>query len=149
MTPGLAGPPFPPQAKKGSIVAIASIESPSVPVAVGVCEIDISALQQVQGTKGHAVRITHWMGDELWSWSASGKPGASAPESLPVWAPWEEGKDEIAQKVDELDIQDDAQGGGVALDTSEHRAANGQDGLAEEVELEEKELTTKGKIPYP
>ncbi|KAF2092888.1 hypothetical protein NA57DRAFT_61992 [Rhizodiscina lignyota] len=149
MTPGLAGPPFPPRAKKDAVVAIASTESPSVPVAVGVCEIDVSALQKVQGTKGHAVRIEHWMGDELWGWSASGKPGASAPESLPGWMPQEE--DDIAEKMEDLDIEGEAQGGGVALGSAEPvssreapRSNGGVDSeLIEEVELNEKELTTK------
>ncbi|KKY28727.1 putative translation machinery-associated protein [Diplodia seriata] len=42
MTPGLQnGPPFPQKAKKGAVVAVASLENPTVPVAVGVCEIDV------------------------------------------------------------------------------------------------------------
>ncbi|EOD52216.1 putative rna binding protein ligatin protein [Neofusicoccum parvum UCRNP2] len=59
MTPGLQnGPPFPQKAKKGAVVAVASLESPTVPVTVGVCEIDVSALQQVQGARGHALHET-------------------------------------------------------------------------------------------
>ena len=50
MTPGLAGgPPFPERAKKGTVVAVASTERPSVPMMVGWCEIDVSALGKVQG----------------------------------------------------------------------------------------------------
>lgn len=86
MTPGLAGgPPFPQGAKKGSLAAIASTERPTVPVAVGVCVIDVSSLGRTQGSKGHAVQILHWAGDELWAWSATGKPGGSTPEYLDGW----------------------------------------------------------------
>ena len=70
MTPGLAGgPPFPKEATKNAVAAVASIENPSVPKVVGICEIDIGSLSQVQGAKGHALRSEHWEGDELWAWS--------------------------------------------------------------------------------
>ncbi|KAK2764258.1 Eukaryotic translation initiation factor 2D [Arachnomyces sp. PD_36] len=86
MTPGLAnGPPFPERAVKGAVVAVASLDKPDVPVFVGVCEIDVSNLKDVQGARGHAVRGIHWIGDEIWGWSASGRPGQAAPESLPEW----------------------------------------------------------------
>ena len=65
MTPGLIGPPFPAQAVKGRLVAIASSERPSVAFAVGVAEMDISRLEKVVGEKGKAVRVLHWFGDEL------------------------------------------------------------------------------------
>ena len=88
MTPGLArGPPFPSGATKNSIVAIASLERPSVPRVVGSCEIDVSSLQQVQGAKGHAVLGHHWDGDEIWGWSQSGKSGTDAPEAIRGWDP--------------------------------------------------------------
>lgn len=80
MTPGLArGPPFPSKAKKGAVVAIAAYERPSVPVVVGVCEIDVSALTEVRGVKGHAVRGMHWDSDEIWNWSSTGRAGGTAP----------------------------------------------------------------------
>lgn len=86
MIPGLAnGPPFPEGAVKGSVVAVASLDKPDVPVFVGVCEIDVSALQDVRGARGHAVRGIHWDGDEVWGWSSSGRPGHPAPDSLPEW----------------------------------------------------------------
>ena len=86
MTPGLArGPPFPSNLVKGSLVAVASVEKPSVPRFVGVCEIDVSSLEKVHGMKGHAVRGYHWDGDEIWSWSQTGKPGLSAPEAIDGW----------------------------------------------------------------
>ena len=119
MTPGLArGPPFPSKATKGAVVAIASLEKPSVPMVVGICEIDVSKLQEVQGAKGHAVRGEHWDGDEIWAWSSSGKPGASAPDEIIGWdvdndhADLREGVEHLA--VD--DHEEDADEGGVPLE---------------------------------
>ncbi|MCJ1285296.1 hypothetical protein MMC26_004636 [Xylographa opegraphella] len=86
MIPGLVnGPPFPPKAKRGSTVAVASIELPTVPLVVGICEIDVCALSNVQGAKGHAVRGLHWDGDGIWGWSHGGKPGGSAPSVIHQW----------------------------------------------------------------
>ncbi|MCJ1249654.1 hypothetical protein MMC30_006880 [Trapelia coarctata] len=83
MIPGLSrGPPFPAGATKGSTVAIAGLEKPTVPLVVGVCEIDINSLAEVQGLKGCAVRSLHWEGDEIWAWNQAGKPGGSAPEHI-------------------------------------------------------------------
>ena len=47
MTSGLAGPPFPSGEVKGALVAVASLEKPSVPMVVGICGIDVAALQEV------------------------------------------------------------------------------------------------------
>jgi translation initiation factor 2D len=130
MTPGLArGPPFPEKAKRGSIVAIASSDSPTIPMAVGVCEIDIGALQNVQGTKGHAVRIVHWSGDELWSWSAHGKPGGNPPSSLEGWLPKEPMKDSITERTEQLHLEDEEEDddndvGGVSLHEGASNNAN-------------------------
>ncbi|KAG0154896.1 hypothetical protein PDIDSM_468 [Penicillium digitatum] len=86
MTPGLANePPFPERAIKGAVVAVASLDRHTVPLFVGICEIDVSALGEVQGTKGHAVRGLHWEGDELWAWSSASLPGRPAPEYLEGW----------------------------------------------------------------
>lgn len=104
MTPGLANePPFPSKAVKGAAVAVASLDNPTVPVFVGVCEINVSELGEVQGTKGHAVRGLHWEGDELWSWSASSRPGQPAPEYLEGWD--EETKD-VEDAVQELTLKE-------------------------------------------
>ncbi|OKL64372.1 hypothetical protein UA08_00761 [Talaromyces atroroseus] len=104
MTPGLAnGPPFPSKAVKGSAVAVASLDSHTVPVFVGICEINVSELGEVQGTKGHAVRGLHWEGDELWSWSSSSRPGQSAPEYLEGWD--EETRD-VEDAVQELTLKE-------------------------------------------
>ncbi|KAL8664198.1 MAG: hypothetical protein Q9202_003276 [Teloschistes flavicans] len=155
MTPGLAGPPFPPKATKGSIVAIASLERPTVPVVVGTCEIDIASLQEVQGAKGHAVRGEHWEGDEIWSWAQGGGTGRKAPAEIPGWESTD-GTDDLQEQMGHVtvdDSDDEAGGGGVAvgpISQDEHAATKrndyveGEDGQPyEEVNLEEKELSTK------
>jgi translation initiation factor 2D len=115
MTPGLAGgPPFPSRAVKGSVVAIASTDRPSVPMAIGVCEIDVSALQQVQGAKGHAVQSVHWVGDELWNFSTSGKSGRQPPEELTEWSQVL-ATDELVDHIDGVALQDAVEDGGVKL----------------------------------
>ncbi|KAF2016472.1 eukaryotic translation initiation factor SUI1 family protein [Aaosphaeria arxii CBS 175.79] len=155
MTPGLQrGPPFPPKAVKGAVVAIASLETPTVPMAVGTCIIDVSTLQQVQGQKGHAVQTFHWAGDELWAWSSSSKPGIDPPEHLNGWD--DEAQDDEADLVtqtEDLEI-DEAQDGGVALnaDPTERSVEENAQGIEGEnapsnpdfvEEVEDKELTTK------
>ncbi|KAF2146048.1 uncharacterized protein K452DRAFT_242546 [Aplosporella prunicola CBS 121167] len=154
MTPGLQnGPPFPEKAKKGAIVAIASLESPTVPVAVGTCEIDVSALKEVRGARGHAVRTEHWYQDELWSWSTSGNPGAAPPPELEGWYS-KEGLEELQAKLEAADLEDDEEGegaGGVTLESGpadEHQPAEGLDGEEPPVEEvaaheDDRELTTK------
>lgn len=156
MTPGLQrGPPFPSKATKGAIVAVASLEAPTVPMAVGTCEIDISSLEKVQGLKGHAVSTFHWAGDELWSWSSESKPGIQPPTHIEGWNDGEEADGgALASQVEALNL--DAQDGGVTLDTSpaERSAAEKAQGLEGEdppslkdsVEVvDEKELSQKGE----
>ena len=115
MTPGLAGPPFPQKAKKGSVVAVAGLSKPSVPIVVGNCEIDISSLENVQGVKGHAVRGVHWSGDELWSWSANGQPGIPPPDEISGWMDEAQNQDAAAKAMEDLDLEDNDEQGGVAL----------------------------------
>ena len=160
MTPGLArGPPFPPQATKGAIVAIASIEKPSVPMVVGICEIDVSSLQQVQGVKGHAVRGQHWDGDEIWAWSQVGKPGRLAPEMIDGWDP-NDGDVTSEPGIEHLaieDLEDEQDDGGVILENNGKESSKSKphneniDGENappyEKVGVEEKELSTKGTAP--
>lgn len=117
MTPGLAGgPPFPPQATKGAIVAVAGSESPTVPKYVGTCAIDVSQLGRVQGAKGHAVKSVHWEGDEIWAWSLTGTGGRQAPREIEGWGvrQVQEGLKSLALEEDDQDGQED---GGVSLDT--------------------------------
>ncbi|KAK4962799.1 hypothetical protein LTR10_000426 [Elasticomyces elasticus] len=126
MTPGLAGgPPFPKRAKKGAVVAVASLERPSVPVAVGVCEIDVSALQKVQGERGHAVETLHWAGDELWSYSMSERPGRQAPEEIEGWMKVLEER-ELVDKLGSTSLEDEEDEGGVSLDDAENKSAGGR-----------------------
>ena len=161
MTPGLArGPPFPPKATKDSIVAIASLDKPSVPMVVGICEIDIASLQQVQGAKGHAVRGEHWDGDELWAWSSAGKPGGSAPEHIEGWdvdATDANLREEVEHLTTEED-DDDAEEGGVSLSQwrEQHTRLEPRNEFVEGESTEpyevvgeqEKELSTKGRISH-
>lgn len=160
MTPGLArGPPFPPNATKDAIVAIASLEDSSVPMVVGVCEVDVSALQQVQGSKGHAVRGVHWAGDEIWAWSTSGKPGGNAPVHIDGWdiddemPSLDKEMQDLRTEDPEEALDDDQDDGGVALNNPPEQAHNefvdGEDALPyEKVDVEDKELSTKGIIRF-
>lgn len=156
MTPGLQrGPPFPTKATKGAVVAVASLEAPSVPMAVGTCLIDVSSLQNVQGMKGHAVQTFHWAGDELWSWSSASKPGIQAPEYIEGWDDEKQGQDAaLASQAAGMHIEDDDDGG-IALEPgpAERSAAEkaqdlqGEDppSIKDSVELvEDKELSQKG-----
>lgn len=156
MTPGLAGPPFPQKATKGSIVAIASLEKPTVPVVVGTCVIDVASLQEVQGVKGHAVRGEHWDGDEIWSWTQGGGTGRKAPDKIPGWES-NDGTDDLGEQMGHVNVDesDDEPGGGgvaVALDSQDENVAmkrndyvEGEDGKPyEEVKMEDKEFSTKG-----
>ncbi|KAK1072038.1 hypothetical protein LTR74_002868 [Friedmanniomyces endolithicus] len=115
MTPGLAGgPSFPERAKRGAVVAVASLEKPSVPVAVGVCAIDVCSLQKVQGERGHAVETLHWAGDDLWSYSTNERPGRQAPEEIEGWKRLLE-EQQLDEKVAETRLEDEDEEGGVSL----------------------------------
>ena len=159
MTPGLTrGPPFPARATKGAVVAVASVQKPSVPQWVGLCEIDMASLQQVQGAKGHAVRGQHWAGDEIWAWSPSGKAGGAAPEQIDGWDV-NTTSAAITSGVGHLSIDgaEDYEAGGVPLGNSveektvhEHRNEylEGEDAEPyEKVDVLKKELSTKGTSP--
>ncbi|KAG8526381.1 uncharacterized protein KY384_000375 [Bacidia gigantensis] len=150
MTPGLAnGPPFPSRATRDAVVAVASLERPSVPIAIGVCEIDIAVLGNVQGAKGHAVRTEHWEGDELWAWSTSGKPGAPPPEHIDGWLEKDktESLEGAAQKLDIDDEDDQEDQGGVALPTALPTKKQNEHVEGEDIEpfekIEEPEMKTE------
>ena len=158
MTPGLAGPPFPSKATKGAVVAVASLEKPSVPMVVGICEIDVASLQRVQGAKGHAVKGQHWAGDEIWAWNQTGKSGEDAPEQIEGW---DAGEASINAGVKDISIDDseDDSSGGVAVGSTGERKQESEppnqyvDGEDAEpygkVDVREKELSTKGMGSRP
>ncbi|KAI5800368.1 RNA binding protein-like protein Ligatin/Tma64 [Peziza echinospora] len=140
MTPGLIGPPFAEGAKKGKLVSINSIDNPTVPMAVGVAEIDVSGLSKAVGEKGKAVRILHWYGDEIWNLFGT---GAKAPTELNV----EGGAGEVPTADSE---EQDKQGGveeavqGLTLEAPEHDSDTAEKGdQAHEDQAPERELTTK------
>ncbi|KAH0541859.1 hypothetical protein FGG08_003664 [Glutinoglossum americanum] len=157
MTPGLArGPPFPTAAIRGSVVAIASLETPSVPMVVGVCEINVSELKAVAGEKGRAVRGMHWEGDELWAWSSGGKGGGVRPTALEGWdtknGVWmRDLETEIKQLgVDDADIEETEDDGGVPLGEVKgnkpgyNEFSEGEDvPPSKDSQVENKELSTK------
>lgn len=121
MIPGLAGPPFPSQTQKGSLVAIASLENPSVPTVVGTCEIDIYNLEKTQGAKGKAVDIFHCEGDHIWDWSASGKSGTSSPKSLNNWL---SSDNQLSSNIETLNIDEEEPEGGVPLESTPAKVEN-------------------------
>ncbi|KAJ5314163.1 uncharacterized protein N7443_001047 [Penicillium atrosanguineum] len=139
MTPGLANePPFPEKAIKNAVVAVASCDKHTVPAFVGICEIDVSALGKVQGTKGHAVRGLHWEGDELWAWSSSSRPGRPGPEYIQGWD--EEETDDVEEGVGELTLNEKEDGAAENTDDIPGEIASpGPEEPAEEV----KEPSTK------
>lgn len=144
MTPGLAnGPPFPECAVKGAIVAVASLDRPTVPLFVGVCEIDVAALGEVRGAKGHAVRGVHWEGDELWAWSSSARPGQPAPQFLEGW---DEEINDIEEGVKELKLEEEEEAGEkpVEPDGGVSVSETPEEQPEEPPIEEEKEPTTKG-----
>lgn len=151
MTPGLANdPPFPERAVKGAVVAVASLNRETVPLLIGVCNIDIAGLGNVQGTKGHAIRGVHWQGDELWAWSSSSRPGQQPPGHLEGWdigveepgEDEEEDVDEIQEGVGEMELEEKDNG----------QADDGDEPLGELPEMQsdvaEKEPTTKGTSSF-
>ena len=139
MTPGLANePPFPERAVKDAVVAVASLDRETVPQFVGVCEIDISNLGEVQGTKGHAVRGLHWEGDELWAWNSSSRPGRPAPEYLKGWGDGD--AEEIDRAVSELTLEDKKNVDDISTE---------EQAVVDQPVVEEREPTTKGMVCRP
>ncbi|KIV86076.1 hypothetical protein PV11_01713 [Exophiala sideris] len=150
MTPGLVGgPPWPENAKEGSVIAVAGLKKLSVPIWVGICKIDVSSLGRVQGSKGAAVEGVHWEGDEIWNWSQTGSGGRPPPERI---EDWESAVESVKEGVRKLNVEDndedDAQEeGGVALEPSDdavqHGAeANGSNGVHEDAAEPEHEPST-------
>ncbi|QIX01662.1 hypothetical protein AMS68_007179 [Peltaster fructicola] len=141
MTPGLANrPPFPSRAVKGSIVGIADYQKPSVPVAVGVCEIDVANLDDVRGAKGVAVTNVHWAGDELYNFSANNRPAPQIPDKLDGWEQWLL-EQEAHSKTANLTIEDNDEGG-VALG-DEQKAPERDESVADKSAADLPPLTQK------
>lgn len=152
MVPGLVGgPPWPEKATTGSVVAIASANpaKDTVPVWIGRCEIDISALGDVKGSKGRAIKGLQWVGDELWSWSSiPGISGSSEPDKIEGWTGLNHITDgrldsRIEEDTAQLHLDDDEQDdevqedGGVTLTTSRPDLSNGQMLSSEETKANE------------
>ncbi|KAI9792940.1 MAG: hypothetical protein M1816_001262 [Peltula sp. TS41687] len=150
MVPGLArGPPFPTAAIKGSIVAVAGLDRPSVPLFVGVCEVDINKLSNVQGQKGKAVRGFHWVGDELWEWSTMGKQGPAVPEHIDGWDfRASEDDHDLDDGVEQLNIafEDHEDEGGVRLNDVEQSAPVEEENVLHE-DNQDHEKTNKDQEP--
>jgi translation initiation factor 2D len=117
---------------------------------VGECEIDVSALKEVRGAKGHAVKGLHWDGDEIWAWAQSGAAkGVPAPDHIEGWDV--EAVDPVSDGVQALDLsksEDEADEGGVAVPNGQGSRNEFVDGELiqsyEEVQVEHKEMSTKG-----
>ncbi|EAU39095.1 conserved hypothetical protein [Aspergillus terreus NIH2624] len=139
MTPGLADePPFPERAVKGAVVAVAGLDKHTVPMFVGICEIDVSALGEVQGTKGHAVRGLHWEGDEIWAWSSASRPGQPAPEYLEGW------DDELEEEEEELrEVEEGVDSLGLGENEGSPAEVEDQPGEAPEEPTEEPAVVEK------
>ncbi|KAK9460509.1 uncharacterized protein V1516DRAFT_676899 [Lipomyces oligophaga] len=106
MLPGLV-PPFPDAAKQGAIVAIASTDNPSVPIAVGIANLQLAGVARVVGQHGKAVLIVHCLGDELPIGRGTGK--VVVPEELSLERPKvTEGVIESGSITDLQDSQDQA-----------------------------------------
>ncbi|KAK9475712.1 hypothetical protein V1514DRAFT_339275 [Lipomyces japonicus] len=106
MLPGLI-PPFPDGLVKGSIVAIASADSPTVPLAVGICDLTLTGVTRVQGQHGKAVLIVQVHGDEL-----PVKGNISVPKELDWEVPRIEETTEvkkITEVLERADISQDVQ----------------------------------------
>lgn len=149
MTPGLANePPFPQRAVKGAVIAVAGLDRHTVPLFVGICEIDISALGEVQGSKGHAVRGLHWEGDELWAWSSSSRPGQPSPDYIEGWdedlESEEEGAEEIEEGLDDLALAEKDAGPTEEQEEPLGETPEDQPEETEEAAPVEKEPSTKG-----
>ena len=144
MTPGLAGgPPFPETAKKDAVVTVASTERPSVPIMVGYCEIDVSAVGEVTGAKGHAVINVHWVGDEAWGFGETGRAVQPVPEEIEGWRKVLESRG-LVEKLEPVDLAE----GGVRLEESHqpdarnNEGTNGKMGPAESAKASQANETT-------
>ncbi|KAH6661053.1 hypothetical protein BKA67DRAFT_510228 [Truncatella angustata] len=146
MIPGLfkpRGSQWDSRATTGALVAVAGLKKDTVPLWVGMCEVDVTKLgDDLRGQKGVAVKGLHWAGDEAWSWKIVGSNGLTAPETV---AGWKGLTQDVTAAVNEVslndDDDDDAQDGdgGTTHATGDHRVVIAD--IADEAE--EHEPTTK------
>lgn len=100
-----------------SLVAISSLDAPTVPLAVGVCVSDLKKLRSGQQAKGKAVDVLHFCRDHLWDWSTSGKSGRDSPEDIPAWIP--SSMKDVSNGIATASLEDNDPEGGVLLTPSE------------------------------
>lgn len=114
-------------------MAIASSESPTVPLVVGICEINVSGLARVVGEKGKAVRVVHWVGDEIFN---NGGAGGKIPEGLE----WGAKVDEAAKELEGISLEN----------RPEENKGKGKENTEVDTGGEAiRELTTKGMVFGP
>ncbi|KAK9475052.1 uncharacterized protein V1510DRAFT_436142 [Dipodascopsis tothii] len=107
MLPGLI-PPFAPEAVRGRVVAIAAESARSVPLAVGVLDMDLKGVTRTVGTHGKAAFTVHSVGDELWE-MAGGNTRLVVPATLDVSRPAAATGDPVpAEALAELSVADAA-----------------------------------------
>ncbi|KAG5358179.1 Translation machinery-associated protein 64 [Yarrowia sp. B02] len=111
MLPGTV-PPFPQNARKGSLVAVVDAENPTVPLGVGQCILPLFEIEVVRGRTGKAVLMDTVVEDEIFH---LGKHEVQVPADLSdlMEIPYEEPKTEaeteqpeIAVKIEEEDPND-------------------------------------------
>lgn len=64
MLPGCI-PPFDKRMTKNTLVGIANYKTPDVVMAIGICALNLTQFDDVQGRQGTAVIVKHFVGDEL------------------------------------------------------------------------------------
>ncbi|KAF4445363.1 hypothetical protein F53441_10912 [Fusarium austroafricanum] len=138
MVPGLVkarGASWDKRASTGAVVAVAGLQSDTVPVWVGTCQIDVRNLpDDLRGQKGAAIKALHWAGDECWGWKQLGSGGIDPPANLEGWEGLAAG---LTTGISQVSLEDDSQPPESAADGRPH-----DDQPADEVD-EDHEPTTK------
>lgn len=119
MLPGCI-PPFDKRMTKGALVGIASYKSPDVVMAIGVCALNLTQFDDVQGRQGTAVIVKHFLGDELFKLYDE-KVGI--PESIEL-------------SLNSLNIEDSSNQDGVESDSNNQQIGEEEE-IMEESEIEE------------
>ncbi|KAG5361601.1 Translation machinery-associated protein 64 [Yarrowia sp. C11] len=126
MLPGTV-PPFPQDARKGSLVAVVDAENPSVPLGVGQCILPLFEIDVVRGRTGKAVLMDTVVEDEIFH---LGKHEVQIPNDLTdaLEVPYEE-KQEVVEGADT--------GSTEATETTETTETTGTATPSETVKIEE------------